>query len=101
MDGESTIAAKTRLRKRAGQRRSTAEMAPPASEMPAAEMASAAAEMPAAKVPSAMAATMKMPATVTTAVAATMSAAATFGEGIACGRQRGRENNNGNSNPEF
>jgi hypothetical protein len=100
MDGERTIAAKTRLRKRAGHRRSTAEMAPPATEMPAAEMASAAAEMP-----SAMAAAMKMPATVTpavaTSVAAAKTAAATFRDGIARGRQRSRKNKDGNSNPEF
>ena len=86
MDGETTIAAKAWLRKRAGHRRSTAEVAPTAAEMPSAEMAPAAAEMPAA-----MATAMKMPSTVTTsAVAASVAAAmttamtaATFRGGIA------------------
>jgi hypothetical protein len=104
MHGESTIAAKTRPRKRAGHRRSTAEMAPAATEMPAAEMPPAAAEMP-----SAMAAAMKMPATVAamaTSVAAAMTTAAmttaaTFRDGIARGRQSGRKNKDGNSNSEF
>jgi hypothetical protein len=98
MDGESTIAAKTRSRKR------TATEVAPAAEMPAAtEVTPAAAEMPSAEMPSAMATAMKMPSTVTTSAvaAAAMTAAATFGDGIARSRQRGSKNKDGNSNPEF
>jgi hypothetical protein len=80
MDGERTIAAKTRPRKR-----SATDVAP------AAEMHTAA-EMPAtmtAEMSPAMAATMKMPSTVaTSAVAAAMTAAMTaaaFRGGIARG----------------
>jgi hypothetical protein len=88
VDGERTIAAKTRPRKRAA-----AEVAP-------------ATEMPAAKVPAAMAAematTVKMPTTAVTAAMATATVAASaFRGGIACGRQRGRKNKNGNSDSEF
>jgi hypothetical protein len=97
MDGERTIAAKTRPRKRTGHRRPATEVAPAATEM------RTAAEMPAA-----MAATVKMPsAAVTTTAAASMAtstvtpAAATFRSGIARGRQRGRENKDGNSSLEF
>ena len=87
MDGERTIAAKTRPRKR-----SATEVAPAATEMPTAEM------------PPAMATTVKMPpasvATPTVAPAA-MTTAATFRGGIARGRQHGRQNNNSNANIEF
>jgi hypothetical protein len=93
MDGESTVAAKTRRRKRAGPRRSTTEMAS-TTEMPAAEM-------PAAEMPSAVTAAMEMPSAMATTVAAAMTAAATFRDRIARGRQRGSENKDGNSNPEF
>ena len=93
MDGERTIAAKTRPRKR-----SAAEVAP-AAEMPAAEMPAAmAAEM---------AATVEMPSTAVTATVATspvapaVSTAATFRSRIASGRQRGRKNKNSNSEIEL
>jgi hypothetical protein len=97
MDGERTIAAKTRPRKRPRHSQSTAEVAPTAPEMPTAEM------------PTAMAATVKMPstavtttvATSTVAPAAMTAAAATFRSSIARGRQRGRKNKDGNSNLEF
>jgi hypothetical protein len=97
MDGERTIAAKTRPRKR------------PAAEMaPAAEMPPTATEMPTAEMPPAMAATVKMPpASVATTMAtstvasAAMTTAATFRDGIARGRQSGRKNKDGNSNSEF
>jgi hypothetical protein len=94
MDGERTIAAKTRSRKR-----STAEVAP------AADMHTAA-EMPAtmtAEMPPAMAAATKMPSTsvATTMAPATMAPAATFRGSIACSRQHGRQNNDGNAHTEF
>ncbi|HEV7407635.1 MAG TPA: hypothetical protein VGO01_04035 [Bradyrhizobium sp.] len=90
MDGERTIAAKTRPRKR-----SAAEVAP-AAEMPAAMAAE-------------MATTVKMPsASVTTSTVATaavataaVATAATFRSSIARGRQRGRKNKDGNSHLEF
>jgi hypothetical protein len=92
MDGERTIAAKARPRKRARHRRSTAEVAPSAAEM------RTAAEMPAT-----MAATVKMPSTAvtTTMATSTVAPAATFRSSIARGRQRGRKNKDGNSNFEF
>jgi hypothetical protein len=102
MDGERTIAAKTRPRKRPRHSRSTAEVAPTAPEMPTAEM------------PTAMAATVKMPSTAVTSTVATSTvapaamtaaamtaAAAAFRSSIARGRQRGRKNKDGNSNLEF
>jgi hypothetical protein len=100
MDGERTIAAKTRPRKR-----SATEMAA-AAEMHTAEMSAAMApEMSAAmapKMPATVAATMKMTSTAVPASVATSAvAAAAFRSGIARGRQRGRKNKDGNSNPEF
>jgi hypothetical protein len=105
MDGERTIAAKTRPRKRpAAEVAPAAEMPPTATEMPTASTA----EMPAA-----VAATVKMPSTaVTTTVATTtvapaamttaaMTTAATFRSSIARSRQRGRKNKDGNANIEF
>jgi hypothetical protein len=65
VDGERTIAAKTRPRKRSA----TAEM------HTAAEVAPTTAEMPAAEVPAAMAAAVKVPAT--SVAASTMAAAVT------------------------
>jgi hypothetical protein len=90
MHGESTIAAKTRPRKR-----SAAEV-PPAAEMPAS------AEMPAAMAAE-MAAAVKMPAaavTTSTVAPATVATAASGGC-ITSGRQRGRKNKDGNANIEF
>jgi hypothetical protein len=57
----------------------------------------------AAEMPTTMAATTEMCATVaTTAMTATsMTATATFRSGITSGRQRGRENNDGNPDIEF
>jgi hypothetical protein len=80
MDGERTIAAKTRPRKR-----SAAEVAP-------------AAEMPAA-----MAATVKVPSASVTASTVAPAAVATAAsrDCITSGRQRGRKNNDGNANIEF
>jgi hypothetical protein len=93
MDGERTIAAKTRPRKRTATEVATAaEMPPTATEMPAAEMTAA------------MAATVKMPSSAVTTTMATSTvapAAATFRSSIARGRQRGRKNKDGNSNLEF
>jgi hypothetical protein len=96
MDGERTIATKTRPRKRARHCRSTAEVAPAAEMRTAAEM------------PTTMAATVKMSsAAVTTSTVApamtttAMAPATTFRSGIARGRQRGRKNKDGNSNLEF
>jgi hypothetical protein len=108
MDGERTIAAKTRPRKRAA-----TEVAAAAEMHTAAEVVSTATEMPAAKVPAAMAATVKMPSTAVTATVAAstvaastvapaaMAPAATFRNGIARSRQRGCKNKDGNSNLEF
>ena len=92
MDGERTIAAKTRPRKR-----SATEMAA-AAEMYTAEMSAAMApEMPAT-----VAATMKMTSTAVPASVATSAvAAAAFRSCIARGRQCGRKNKDGNSNLEF
>jgi hypothetical protein len=94
MDGEGTIAAKTRPRKR-----STTEVAPAATEM------RTAAEMPAAMAAE-MAATVKMPSAVTATVATSpvtpaVSTAAAFRGRIASGRQRGRKNKNSNSEIEL
>jgi hypothetical protein len=89
MDGERTIAAKTRPRKR-----STAEVAP-AAEMPAAM----AAEMATAvKMPSASVAT----SAVTTSTVAPAAVATAASRGCVTGsRQRGRKNNDSNANIEF
>ena len=90
MDGERTIAAKTRPRKR-----STAEV-PPAAEM------HASAEMP-ASMAAEMATAVKMPAaSVTTSTVAPAAVATAASRGcIPSSRQRGRENNDGNANIEF
>jgi hypothetical protein len=91
MDGEGTIAAKTRPRKR-----STTEVAPAATEM------RTAAEMPAAMAAE-MAATVKMPSaavTTSTVTPAAVATAASRGR-ITSRRQRGRKNNDGNANIEF
>ena len=108
MDGERTIAVKTRPRKRAEPSRSAAEVAPAATEM-----RTAATEMrPAAEMPAAMAATVKMPSTAVTATVApaamttavatsTVAPAATFRSSITRGRQYGRQSNDRNSNLEF
>jgi hypothetical protein len=90
MNGERTIAAKTRPRKR-----SAADVAP------AAEMHTAA-EMPAAMTAE-MAATVKMPsASVTTSTMAPAAVATAASRGcITSSRQRGRKNNDGNANIEF
>jgi hypothetical protein len=99
MDGERTIAAKTRPRKR-----SAAEVAPAADMHTAAEMpATMTAEMPpamaaATKMPSTSVATTMAPATMAPAA---MTAAAAFRGSIARGRQHGRQNNGGNANTEF
>jgi hypothetical protein len=84
MNGERTIAAKTRPRKR-----SAAEVAP-AAEMPAAMAAE-------------MATTVKMPsASVATSTVAPAAVAAAAPRGcITSSRQRGRKNNDGNANIEF
>jgi hypothetical protein len=99
MDGERTIAAKTRPRERTATEVAVAAEMHTAAEMPAA--------MP-AEMPTAVAAPMKMaPASVTTTMAtstvapAAMAATAAFRSGIASGRQRGRKNKDGNSNLEF
>jgi hypothetical protein len=90
MDGERTIAAKTRSRKR-----------------PATEVA------PAAEMPATMAAAMKMTSTsvttstvatttVATAAVATAAVATAASRGcITSSRQRGRKNNDGNADIEF
>jgi hypothetical protein len=85
MYGESTIAAKTRPRKR-----SAAEV-PPAAEM------RASAEMPAAMAAE-MATTMKVPSA---SVTASTVATAASRRCITSGRQRGRKNNDGNADIEF
>jgi hypothetical protein len=88
MDGERTIAAKTRPRKRSAPEVAPAEM------HTAAEVAPTATKMPTAEMAAAMAATMKMPsasvatASVTTPAMATpaaMTTAATFRGSIARG----------------
>jgi hypothetical protein len=94
MDGERTIAAKTRPRKR-----SAAEVAPAAEMHATAEVpATMAAEMATTvKVPSTSVTSASVPASVP---ASTVATAASRGCET-CSRQRGRKNNNGNANIEF
>ncbi|HEV7601689.1 MAG TPA: hypothetical protein VGO49_15720 [Bradyrhizobium sp.] len=96
MNGERTIAAKTRSRKRSAPEVASAAEMHTAAEMPAAMTA---------EMPSAMAATTKMPsasvATSAVAPAAMTTATATFRGSIVRSRQHGRKNNDGNAKTEF
>jgi hypothetical protein len=90
LDGESTIAAETRSRKRTEACRSATDVTPAAEVRTAAKMSTP-------KMSTSMAAATEMPtAPMTAAAVTTTMATAAFRSGISSSRQRGRENDDGN-----